>query len=249
MGRLVGSRSPRPGRLVRSGPCWIPSCWNGSPRVAGNWTNSKNGWPNSWRKCWPSAVFLTQLQRPPRTPRYQHHCPSGHLPRHRGWPRCVPRRYPASVRGHVRRRRFRPENRAEDTCPLAYQRHLPLSTRTVNHLADLLRRHLKAIRSRRPFSSVRARKCRPVVAVLAGVVPPVGLAGAALGADEGAVDQDHLSAPWRSASGRGPGVEPGRRAAPSARRASDGRWFRTCCCRRPCRRGAGRAAVRPGRSP
>ncbi|MGW3202145.1 hypothetical protein ACWDBD_48135 [Streptomyces sp. NPDC001118] len=33
-------------------------------------------------------------------------------------------------------------------CPLVYQCRLPLSTRTVNHLADLLRRHLKAIRSR-----------------------------------------------------------------------------------------------------
>ncbi|MFG3016926.1 transposase family protein [Streptomyces cinerochromogenes] len=40
------------------------------------------------------------------------------------------------------------EERAEDTCPLIYQCRLPLSTRTVNHLADLLRRHLKAIRSR-----------------------------------------------------------------------------------------------------
>ncbi|MET9131883.1 IS5/IS1182 family transposase, partial [Streptomyces antibioticus] len=40
------------------------------------------------------------------------------------------------------------EERAEDTCPLVYQCRLPLSTRTVNHLADLLRRHLKAIRSR-----------------------------------------------------------------------------------------------------
>ncbi|GGX31521.1 IS5/IS1182 family transposase [Streptomyces lomondensis] len=36
----------------------------------------------------------------------------------------------------------------EDTCPLVYQCRLSLSTRTVNHLADLLRRHLKAIRSR-----------------------------------------------------------------------------------------------------
>ncbi|MFI5825297.1 transposase family protein [Streptomyces rishiriensis] len=36
----------------------------------------------------------------------------------------------------------------EDTCPLVYHCRLPLSTRTVNHLADLLRRHLKAIRSR-----------------------------------------------------------------------------------------------------
>ncbi|MEU0302834.1 transposase family protein [Streptomyces sp. NPDC006175] len=40
------------------------------------------------------------------------------------------------------------EEHAEDTCPLVYQCRLPLSTRTVNHLADLLRRHLKAIRSR-----------------------------------------------------------------------------------------------------
>ncbi len=37
---------------------------------------------------------------------------------------------------------------AEDTCPLVYQCRLPLSTRTVSHLADLLRRHLKVIRSR-----------------------------------------------------------------------------------------------------
>ncbi|WP_405784444.1 hypothetical protein [Streptomyces sp. NBC_00859] len=36
----------------------------------------------------------------------------------------------------------------EGTFPLAYQCRLPLSTRTVNHLADLLRRHLKTIRSR-----------------------------------------------------------------------------------------------------
>ncbi|MEV7032861.1 transposase family protein [Streptomyces sp. NPDC093272] len=42
----------------------------------------------------------------------------------------------------------RTHEHAEDTCPLDYQCHLPLSTRTVNHLADLLRRHLKAIRSR-----------------------------------------------------------------------------------------------------
>ncbi|MEU5083081.1 MULTISPECIES: transposase family protein [Streptomyces] len=33
---------------------------------------------------------------------------------------------------------------AKDTCPLVYQCRLPLSTRTVNHLADLLRRHLKS---------------------------------------------------------------------------------------------------------
>ncbi|MDX3134561.1 hypothetical protein PV367_33315 [Streptomyces europaeiscabiei] len=38
--------------------------------------------------------------------------------------------------------------RAEDTCPLVYECRLPLSTRTVDHLADLLRRRLKAIRSR-----------------------------------------------------------------------------------------------------
>ncbi|MFI8075418.1 hypothetical protein ACIF85_42685 [Streptomyces sp. NPDC086033] len=37
---------------------------------------------------------------------------------------------------------------AEDSCPLVYQCRMPLSTRTVNHLADLLRRHLKAVRSR-----------------------------------------------------------------------------------------------------
>ncbi|MFD4578193.1 transposase family protein, partial [Streptomyces sp. NPDC058417] len=40
------------------------------------------------------------------------------------------------------------KERTEDTCPLVYQCRLSLSTRTVNHLADLLRRHLKAIRSR-----------------------------------------------------------------------------------------------------
>lgn len=40
------------------------------------------------------------------------------------------------------------KKRAEDTCPLVYQCRLPLSTRTVNHLADLLRRQLKAIGSR-----------------------------------------------------------------------------------------------------
>ncbi|MFI2034440.1 IS5/IS1182 family transposase [Streptomyces bottropensis] len=40
------------------------------------------------------------------------------------------------------------KERAEDTGPVVYQCRLPLSTRTVNHLADLLRRHLKAIRSR-----------------------------------------------------------------------------------------------------
>lgn len=35
-----------------------------------------------------------------------------------------------------------------DTCPLVYQCRLPLSTRTANHLAYLLRSHLKAVRSR-----------------------------------------------------------------------------------------------------
>ncbi|WP_411078366.1 transposase family protein [Streptomyces sp. cmx-10-25] len=40
------------------------------------------------------------------------------------------------------------EERAEGTCPLVYQCRLPLSTITVDYLADLLRRHLKAIRSR-----------------------------------------------------------------------------------------------------
>ncbi|MEV7084398.1 hypothetical protein AB0O07_00605 [Streptomyces sp. NPDC093085] len=40
------------------------------------------------------------------------------------------------------------EERVEDSCPLAYRCRLALSTRTVNHLADLLRRHLKVIRSR-----------------------------------------------------------------------------------------------------
>ncbi|MET9803404.1 hypothetical protein [Streptomyces sp. NPDC006368] len=40
------------------------------------------------------------------------------------------------------------KERAEDTCPLVYQCRLPLSTSTVSHLAGLLRRHLKAIRSR-----------------------------------------------------------------------------------------------------
>ncbi|WP_330323518.1 transposase family protein [Streptomyces pseudovenezuelae] len=40
------------------------------------------------------------------------------------------------------------KERAEDTCQLVYQCRLPLSKSTVSHLADLLRRHLKAIRSR-----------------------------------------------------------------------------------------------------
>jgi hypothetical protein len=38
----------------------------------------------------------------------------------------------------------RTEEHAEDTCPLAYQCRLPLTTHTVNHLAGLLRRHLIA---------------------------------------------------------------------------------------------------------
>ncbi|MER7719625.1 hypothetical protein ABTX99_22235 [Streptomyces flaveolus] len=40
------------------------------------------------------------------------------------------------------------KERTEDTCPLVYRCRLSFSTRTVNHLADLLRRRLKAIRSR-----------------------------------------------------------------------------------------------------
>lgn len=40
------------------------------------------------------------------------------------------------------------KKRAEGTCPLVYECRLTLSTRTVNYLADLLRRHLKVIRSR-----------------------------------------------------------------------------------------------------
>jgi len=38
----------------------------------------------------------------------------------------------------------------------------------------------------------QGEEVQAVASVLAGVVPPVGLAGAALGRDEGAVDQDHL---------------------------------------------------------
>ncbi|MFJ9847875.1 hypothetical protein [Streptomyces sp. NPDC101150] len=37
---------------------------------------------------------------------------------------------------------------AGDTVSLVYQCRLPRSTRTVSHLANLLRRHLKAIRLR-----------------------------------------------------------------------------------------------------
>ncbi|MEV5010913.1 MULTISPECIES: transposase family protein [unclassified Streptomyces] len=40
------------------------------------------------------------------------------------------------------------KDHAGDTVSLVYQCRLPLSTHTVNHLADLLRRHLKAIGSR-----------------------------------------------------------------------------------------------------
>ncbi|MFD9872667.1 hypothetical protein [[Kitasatospora] papulosa] len=40
------------------------------------------------------------------------------------------------------------EEPADKSCALTYQCRLPLSTRTVNHLGDLLRRHLKTIRSR-----------------------------------------------------------------------------------------------------
>lgn len=37
---------------------------------------------------------------------------------------------------------------AGDTVSLVYQCRLPLSTHTLSYLTDLLRRHLKAIRSR-----------------------------------------------------------------------------------------------------
>jgi hypothetical protein len=40
------------------------------------------------------------------------------------------------------------EEPADKSCALTYQCRLPLSTRTVSHLAGLLRRHLKVIRSR-----------------------------------------------------------------------------------------------------
>ncbi|MCW1100288.1 transposase [Streptomyces sp. RS2] len=40
------------------------------------------------------------------------------------------------------------EEPAQNSCAPTYQCRLSLSTRTINHLADLLRRHLKAIRSR-----------------------------------------------------------------------------------------------------
>ncbi|MFG3009551.1 hypothetical protein ACGFZB_03670 [Streptomyces cinerochromogenes] len=41
----------------------------------------------------------------------------------------------------------------------------------------------------------QGEKVQAVVAVFAGVVPSVGSSGAALGGNEGAVDQDHLTAP------------------------------------------------------
>ena len=44
------------------------------------------------------------------------------------------------------------EEHAGDTVSLVYQCRLNLSTRTVTYLADLLRSHLKAIRS--PFRSL-----------------------------------------------------------------------------------------------
>ncbi|MEV7594810.1 hypothetical protein AB0O42_31570 [Streptomyces sp. NPDC089922] len=40
------------------------------------------------------------------------------------------------------------EERAQDACPLVHPYRLQLSTCIVDHLADLLRRHLKAIRAR-----------------------------------------------------------------------------------------------------
>ncbi|MFF8036050.1 transposase family protein [Streptomyces sp. NPDC016626] len=42
----------------------------------------------------------------------------------------------------------RTEEPAENSCALTYQCRLSLSTRTISHLAGLLRRHLKVIRSR-----------------------------------------------------------------------------------------------------
>ncbi|MEV7391096.1 MULTISPECIES: hypothetical protein [unclassified Streptomyces] len=42
----------------------------------------------------------------------------------------------------------RAEEQAEDTCRPVFQCRLSLSTRTVNRVADLLCRHLRAIRSR-----------------------------------------------------------------------------------------------------
>lgn len=40
----------------------------------------------------------------------------------------------------------------------------------------------------------QGEEVQAVMVVFAGVVPPVGLAGATLGGDEGAVDRDHLPA-------------------------------------------------------
>jgi hypothetical protein len=49
-------------------------------------------------------------------------------------------------------------NSAEDTDPSVYQCRLPLSTKTLTYVADLLRRHLKAIGSRwRRAHPVRSR--------------------------------------------------------------------------------------------
>lgn len=53
------------------------------------------------------------------------------------------------------------QKHGEDTCPLAYRCRLPLSSRTVYHLADLLRRHLKVIRSRwRILTKLRTNPAR-----------------------------------------------------------------------------------------
>ncbi|WP_381568716.1 transposase family protein [Streptomyces eurythermus] len=74
--------------------------------------------------------------------------------------RFTTRLCPAPPPGTVRRGRNRgvaggrwncvtkTKKHAEDPCPLVYQCRLPLSTRTVNHLAGLLRRHLEVIGSR-----------------------------------------------------------------------------------------------------
>ncbi|MFC9081810.1 winged helix-turn-helix transcriptional regulator [Streptomyces sp. NPDC057062] len=53
--QLAGSCSLRLDGLLRSG-AWILSCWNGSPRGARNWTNSKSSWPSSWRRYGPSGT-------------------------------------------------------------------------------------------------------------------------------------------------------------------------------------------------
>lgn len=88
--------------------------------------------------------------------------------------------------------------------------------------------------------------------VLAGVVPLVGRSGAALGADEGAVDENHLPAlrdDLVQGAVQATRTAPGRRAGLSARPASVGRWTRTRRCRLPWRPGVRHGAVRPGRSP